>query len=101
MYRETKNINECTAPFQASDRTLLMTAGNVTTIVEDTGTKKGCVRSAFGILKFFGWRGDAIVERPRKWRNNPGLLSTDGQQQSGWDWKFLLNISTQRTNGMF
>jgi hypothetical protein len=45
MYRETKNINECTAPFQASDWTLLMTAGNVTTIVGDTGTKK----NVFGV----------------------------------------------------
>jgi hypothetical protein len=34
--KQTTNCTECTAPFQASDRTLLMTAGNVTTIVENT-----------------------------------------------------------------
>jgi hypothetical protein len=36
--------------------------------------KRSSIRGAFQILKFFGWRGDVIVERPRKWRNNPGLF---------------------------
>lgn len=73
IHRETNNCTERTAPLQASDRTLLMTTDKRN---DSRLKRKGFfLRGAFRILKFFGWRGDVIVQRPRKWRNNSGLLS--------------------------